>query len=68
MYNIKERLSALGKSQVWLLKELRDRGFNVQPPQLSNIINGIYTYPKAQCVLEECNNILKICELNLVSK
>jgi hypothetical protein len=65
VYNIKARLSALGKSQVWLLKELRDRGFNVQPPQLSNIINGIYTYPKANGVLEECNNVLKILEVNV---
>lgn len=58
MYNIKERLNELGKSQVWLLKELRGRGFAIQPPQLSNIINEVYTYPKARCVLEECNKIL----------
>ena len=68
MFNIKERLAKLGKSQVWLLKELRARGFDVQPPQLCNIINGNYTYPKAQCVLEESNNILKIMEMSAVSK
>ena len=63
MYNIKERLSAMGKSQVWLLKELRIRGVPIQPPQLCNIINGIYTYPKATVVLEECNEIIREHEL-----
>lgn len=62
MYSIKERLGVLGKSQVWLLKQLRGRGFTIQPPQLSNIINEVYTYPKARCVLEECNSILSYYE------
>ena len=56
--NIKERLTALGKSQIWLLRKLRDKGIEVQPPQLCNIINGNYTYPKAQKVLEICNDVL----------
>ena len=64
MYNIKERLTQIGKSQVWLLMMLRKRGVNVQPPQLSNIINGNYTYPKAQAVLEICNNVLTEVESN----
>lgn len=68
MYNIKSRLSDLGKSQVWLLTELRDRGINVQPPQLCNIINGVYTYPKAKRVLEECDNILTTTEMSVVAK
>ena len=68
MYNIKKRLSDLGKSQVWLLMKLRDNGFTVQPPQLCNIINGLYTYPKALSVLEECDNILKLEEMSVVSK
>lgn len=68
MYNIKTRLAHLGKSQVWLLMKLRDNGILVQPPQLCNIINGIYTYPKARSVLEECDNILKIEEMNVGSK
>lgn len=63
MYNIKGRLADLGKSQVWLLKRLRDKGVTTQPPQLCNIINGIYTYPKAREVLEECNTILSEAEL-----
>lgn len=64
MYNIKERLTELGKSQVWLLKRLREKGTEVQPPQLSNIINGIYTYPKAQKVLAICNDVLTEVENN----
>ena len=56
--NIKERLTAMGKSQVWLLRKLREKGLEVQPPQLCNIINGNYTYPKAQKVLEICNDVL----------
>ena len=62
--NIKERLGKLGKTQVWLLKRLREMGMEIQPPQLSNIINGVYTYPKAKSVLEECENILCIEEAN----
>lgn len=65
--NIKERLSKLGKTQVWLLKKLREIGLEVQPPQLCNIINGIYTYPKAKSVLEECENILSIEEMNTLA-
>lgn len=64
MNNIKERLSALGKTQVWLLIELRCRGIDVQPPQLSNIINCVYTYPKAKSVLSECDKILTEAEQN----
>lgn len=59
---IKERLEAIGKSQVWLLKKLRENGIETQPPQLSNIINGIYTYPKAQTVLSECLKIIENAE------
>ena len=64
MYNIKERLTQLGKSQIWLLKMLRERGVDTQPPQLSNIINGNYTYPKAIEVLEICNDVLTEVENN----
>ena len=64
MYNIKERLYDLGKSQVWLLKVLRERGFSIQPPQLCNIINGNYTYPKAKAILTMCNDILTEVESN----
>ena len=64
MYDIKERLAHLGKSQVWLLRKLRERGVITQPPQLSNIINGIYTYPKARLVGEMCDEIIKEAEEN----
>lgn len=64
MYKIKERLTKIGKSQVWLLKMLRERGVNTQPPQLSNIINGNYTYPKAQALLKVCNDVLTEVENN----
>lgn len=62
MHNIKERLADMGKSQVWLLKKLREHGVITQPPQLSNIINGIYTYPKAKLIGEMCDNILTEAE------
>ena len=67
MNDIKERLDVLGKSQVWLLRKLRENGIDVQPPQLCNILNGVYTYPKAIKVLEECDNILHQVELTTVS-
>jgi hypothetical protein len=64
LYNIKERLTRLGKSQVWLLKMLREKGVTTQPPQLSNIINGVYTYPKARLVGEMCDKIITEAERN----
>ncbi len=62
MYQIKDRLKALGKTQVWLILELRKRGVEVQPPLMSSIINGVYTYPQAQRVLKVCDEVLKEVE------
>lgn len=67
MYNIKDRLTALGKSQVWLLQQLRNKGVSIQPPQLCNIVNGIYTYPKATTVLVECDKIIREFEHSVTS-
>lgn len=62
MYQIKSRLQSLGKTQVWLIFELRKRGFEVQPPLMSSIINGVYTYPASKKILKECDDILKEIE------
>ena len=58
MFQIKDRLKRLKKTQVWLIFEWRKRGIEVQPPLLSSIINGVYTYPQAQRVLKVCDEIL----------
>ena len=55
---IKERLKALNKTQVWLVFALRERGYNIQPPLLSSVISGAYTYPMAQSILKTCDEIL----------
>lgn len=57
--DIKSRMDALGVTQVDLILELQKRGQAVQPPMLSSILRGVYTYPKAKKILEECDNILK---------
>ena len=62
MFQIKDRLKRLKKTQVWLIFELRKRGIEVQPPLLSSIINGVYTYPQAQRVLKVCDEILTEAE------
>lgn len=59
MNDIKSRMEALGVTQVDLILELKKRGYTVQPPMLSSILRGVYTYPKAKKILEECDNILK---------
>lgn len=46
MRQIQERMKKLGIKQVDLILELRKRGIVVQPPEMSSIIRGIYTYPK----------------------
>lgn len=58
MRQIQERMRKLGIKQVDMLFELRERGITVQPPELSNIIREVYTYPKARAILDECDKIL----------
>ena len=57
-----ERMKALGVKQVDMILKLRERGITVQPPELSSMLRGIYTYPKAEKVLNECDNILSELE------
>lgn len=58
MSQIQERMKQLDIKQVDLIIELRKRGIVVQPPEMSSIIRGVYTYPKAKRVLDECDRIL----------
>lgn len=58
MSHIQEQMKRLGIKQVDLILELRKRGITVQPPEMSSIVRGVYTYPKAKVVLDECNKIL----------
>lgn len=58
MATVKERLSGHKLKQVWLILELRKRGMVVQPPELSQVLNGVNTTPKAHKILEMCNGIL----------
>jgi hypothetical protein len=62
MNEIRERMQKLGKTQVWLILELQQRGIVVQPPEMSSILRGVNTYPKATRVLEVCNDILSEIE------
>lgn len=56
--NIKQRMEALGMSQVDMIFALQRRGVEVQPPMLSSILRGVYTYPKASRILAECDKVL----------
>lgn len=58
MSQIQERMKKLGIKQVDMILEMRERGITVQPPEMSSIIRGVYTYPKAKVVLDECDKIL----------
>ena len=49
MSEILERMAKLGLKQVDLILELRKRGIVVQPPEMSSILRGVNTYPKAKC-------------------
>lgn len=62
---IKERMASLGISQVDMILELQKRGYAVQPPMMSSILRGVYTYPKAKQILTECENILNEREREL---
>ena len=58
MNRIQERMEKLGVKQVDMILELRERGIIVQPPEMSSIIRGVYTYPKSKRVLHEVDKIL----------
>ena len=58
MSEILERMAKLGLKQVDLILELRKRGIVVQPPEMSSILRGVNTYPKAKKVLAECEKIV----------
>ena len=64
MSQIQERMKKLGIKQVDMILELRKRGITVQPPEMSSILRGVYTYPKAKVVLDECDQILAEHESN----
>lgn len=55
---VRERLKALGKTQNWLIVEMKKRNVSVLTSEFSNILNGVLTTPKAQRVLTLCNEIL----------
>lgn len=57
--NVKERMNLVGMTQVDMILELQKRGCIVQPPMMSSILRGVYTYPKARQVLQMCEKILK---------
>ena len=46
MSRVQERMKKLGIKQVDMILELRKRGITVQPPEMSSIIRGVYTYFK----------------------
>ncbi len=56
--NVKSRMAEIGMSQVDMMFELRKRGYEVQPPMMSSILRGVYTYPKAKQILAVCEEIL----------
>lgn len=58
MIEVKARMAEMGMSQVDMILELKERGFVVQPPMLSSILRGVYTYPKARQILAVCEKIL----------
>ena len=58
MNEVKARMDSLGITQVDMILELQKRGMTVQPPMLSSILRGVYTYPKAKRILAECEKVL----------
>ena len=56
--DVLDRLTALNMTQVELLFELRRRGVNTQPSELSPVLRGVVTYPKAKKIYKECDKIV----------
>ena len=55
---IKDRMEALGVTQVDMILELQKRGMKVSPPMMSQILRGVYNFPKGEKVLKVCEEIL----------
>lgn len=53
-----DKMNRLGMTQVEMIRELRKRGYEIQPPMMSSILTGVYTYPKAKKILEMCEEIV----------
>lgn len=62
MNQIRERMERKGIKQVDMILELRKRGIVVQPPEMSQILRGVNTSPKATRVLEMVKQILSNLE------
>ena len=61
--NIVERLTKCGKTQAWLIKEIRERsGVNVYPAEMSRYLNGVVIGPKSEQVLKISDEILSEIE------
>ena len=58
MEQVREKMKELSMTQVEMILELQQRGVVVQPPEMSQILRGVNTYPKAKRVLEVCEQIL----------
>lgn len=58
MTPIKKRMQNMGIKQVDMILELQKRGLVVQPSEMSSILRGVFTYPKAKRVIAECEKIL----------
>lgn len=43
--NVRERLKALGKTQNWLILEMKKHDVSVITSEFSNILNGVLTTP-----------------------
>ena len=58
MNEVKSRMKEMGISQVEMILELQKQGIQVQPQEMSSILRGVATYPKAKRVLAECEKVL----------
>lgn len=58
MNEVKSRMKEMGISQVEMILELQKRNIRVQPQEMSSILRGVATYPKAERVLAECERVL----------
>lgn len=56
---LKIELMKLGKRQKDLIPELREKGYKVNPGDMSAYLSGYIVTPKSQEVLKECENIIE---------
>lgn len=56
---VKKRMQIYGITQRHMVDVLRSKGETIDPPTLSRILSGLYSYPKTHGILHACDEVIE---------